>query len=105
MPLSHMAPHAAWASAILTSTASRSQIRVVGIGGHLATSSPALDPTSESWLLALHMKPFKMLSDSAFKERNSTGFWPCSVWAVLFQRSEDTLLPVLVLGQRVGFLT
>ena len=97
---------AAWASAV----SSPAQLQGLeselqefeGILQHLVQ---LLTPLRKAGLLVLHLKAFKMLSDSAFKERKPTGFWPCSVWAVLFQRPEDTLHPVLVLGQRVGFLT
>lgn len=44
-------------------------------------------------LLALHLEPFKPLSGSASEERNPTAFWLCSVYAILFQKSGDRLLP------------
>ena len=56
----------------------------------------------EAGLLVLHLEPFKMLSGSASEGRNPTMFCLCSVWAVLFQRSGDRLLPVLALRAEGG---
>lgn len=70
---------------------------------HLAQS---LNLLQEAGLLVLHLEPFEMFSVSASEERNPTAFWPCSVCAVLFQKSGDKVsdFPGFC-GQRVGFLT
>lgn len=70
---------------------------------HLAQS---LNLLQEAGLLVLHLEPFEMFSVSASEERNPTAFWPCSVCAVLFQKSGDKVSDFSgFCGQRVGFLT
>lgn len=101
--ISHTAPHgctgqAASSPALLQGLESEPW-ELEGILQHLVHLLTLLQ---EAGLLVLHLEPFKMLSGSASEGRNPTTFCLCPVWAVLFQRSGDRLLPVLALKAEGG---